>query len=463
MAEKFDVVVIGSGPGGYAAAIRCAQLKATVAIVEKGSMGGTCLNVGCIPSKALLASAHTLLKAKNAAVMGIDIPTATPNWAKIQQRKAMIVSGFVKGLTGLITANKIKIFTGRGICTSPTSVKVINNSTETEITAGKIIIATGSEPVQIPTIPFDGYTIISSTETLSLQSVPASMVVIGGGVIGCEMACVYASMGTKVTIVEALSQLLPKEEPWIARTLTAEFKKLGIESMVGQAVASVEKTNSTAQVKLANGQVIPAEKVLVAVGRRAFCDKETLDNLGLQMNGRLIKVNDKMETSVPGVYAIGDVVGTTYLAHGAFAEADVAAANATGGSKKMYDYNLIPRAVYSFPEVASVGMTEAQCVEKGIAIHVGKAYFRSNGRAAGENETVGEVHVIRDKNTNKVLGVSMIGGVVTELVGAARAMIGSSEHIEEVMFPHPTVSEVLREGWEDAYGVSLHVPPKITA
>jgi len=461
MAEKFDVIVIGGGPGGYAAAIRCAQRGATVALIEKASMGGTCLNVGCIPSKALLASAHTLLRAKHAAVMGIDITGATPNWAKVQQRKNMIVQSFVKGLGGLVQANKVKIFTGRGTCTSATAVKVESPAGATELETSKIILATGSEAINIPAFPFDGQTIISSTEALSLSAIPASMAVIGGGVIGCEMACVYAAMGTKVTIIEALSQLLPKEEPWIARILAAEFKKLGIETLVGQAVQSVDKSSSPAKVMLANGQAIEAEKVLVAVGRKALCDAETVQNLKLEMNRSAIKINNKMETNVPGVYAIGDAVATTYLAHGAFAEAEVAAVNATAGSEQMYDYELIPRAVYSFPEVASVGLTEAQCAAKNIAVRVGKSYFRTNGRAAGENETIGEVHVIRDTAANKVLGVSMVGPAVTELIGAARAMLGSSEHIENVMFPHPTVSEVLRESWEDAFGVSLHAPPKV--
>jgi dihydrolipoamide dehydrogenase len=460
MAEKFDIVVIGGGSGGYAAAIRCAQRKVSVALIEKKSMGGVCLNIGCIPSKALLATAHTFLHTKRAAAMGIDVAGASPNWPKIQQRKNAIVTQFVKGLTGLVQANKIKIFKGRGICTSPTKVKIESNSGTVELEAAKIILATGSEPIDLPAIGFDGTTIISSTEALSLPAIPASMVIIGGGVIGCEMASFYAAMGTKVTVVEALLQLLPNEEPWVAKILSAEFKKLGIESLVGQTVQSVDKTSSPAKVILANGQSLNAEKVLVAVGRRAVCDKETIDALGLKMNGKVIAVNDKMETNVPGVYALGDVVGTTYLAHGAFAEAHVVAANATGSNETMYDYNLIPRVIYSFPEVASVGMTEAACAAKNMAVTIGKAYFRSNGRAAGENETVGEIRVIRDNASNKAVGVSMIGNAVTELVGAARAMLGTAEPIERVMFPHPTISEVLRESWEAAYGASLHLPPK---
>jgi dihydrolipoamide dehydrogenase len=234
MAEKYNVVVIGSGPGGYSAAIRCAQKGATTAIIEKGLFGGTCLNCGCIPSKALLASAHTLLTAKNAAQMGIDIPSYSANWPNIQKRKDAIVSGFRKGLAGLIKANKIYIIQGCGIVTSPNKVVVQNDSTQHEIEADKIILATGSRPIEIPSIPFNGTNIITSKEALEFKEIPKSMVIIGGGVIGCEFACVYSTMGTKVTIVEALTRLIPMEDEWVGRMLSREFKKLGIESLTNQ-------------------------------------------------------------------------------------------------------------------------------------------------------------------------------------------------------------------------------------
>ncbi len=460
MAESFDVVVIGSGPGGYAAAIRCAQRGASVAVVEKDCIGGTCLNRGCIPSKTLLASAHTLLMIKHAAMMGIDVNAATANWPKIQARKDAVVGGFRKGLTGLIKSHKVEIIQGRAVVTAP---KQINIETDTEpmlIQAGKIILATGSLPSQIPTVPFDGQTVISSKEALGLQQIPGSMVIIGGGVIGCEMACVYAAMGTKVKIVEALSRLIPMEDQWVGRLIEREFKKLGIDSHTGQKVTSVDTTVTPAIVSLESGQTIDAEKVLVSVGRRAVVDEETVQALNLQMKGPAIAVNKKLQTNAPGVYAIGDAVGTTYLAHGAFAEAEVAAVNATGGDEQIADYSLIPRAVYTFPEIASVGKSEENCIEQGIDVSVGRSFFKANGRSVAHNETSGEIRAVRNNSTNKIIGVTMVGSMVTEMIGAARTLIGSNEKITENSFPHPTVSEVLKEAVEDAFGLSLHNPPK---
>jgi len=460
MAESFDVVVIGSGPGGYAAAIRCAQRGASVAVVEKDFIGGTCLNCGCIPSKTLLASAHTLLLIKHAAMMGVDVASATPNWPKIQARKDAIVAGFRKGLTGLIQSHKVKILQGRAVLTAPGQIRIEIDTAPMQIHADKIILATGSEPIQLPTVPFDGQTVISSKEALGLQQMPKSMVIIGGGVIGCEMACVYAAVGTKVTIVEALTRLIPMEDQWVSRLMEREFKKLSIDSHTGQKVTSVDKTAVPAKVVLENGQTIEAEKILVSVGRKPTVDKETVESLNLQMTDSAITVNDKMETNVPGVYAIGDVVGTTYLAHGAFAEAEVAAVNATGGDVRIADYSLIPRAVYTFPEIASVGKTEEACKNQGLDISVGRSFFKANGRSVAHNETVGEIRAVRNNSTNKIIGVTMVGAMVTELIGAARALIGSTEKITEISFPHPTVSEVLKEAAEDAFGLSLHNPPK---
>jgi dihydrolipoamide dehydrogenase len=460
MAESYDVVVIGSGPGGYAAAIRCAQRGVSVAVVEKNFVGGTCLNCGCIPSKTLLASAHTLLMFKHAHLMGIDVGAPTANWPKIQARKDAIVTAFRKGVTGLIGSNKAKIIPGRAVVTAPGRIKIESEAGPAEIEAGTIILATGSHPIEIPSIPFDGQTVISSKEALALQQIPQSMVIVGGGVIGCEMACVYATMGTKVTIVEALSRLIPMEDEWVGRLIEREFKKLGITSLTGRKVTSVDKSSSPAKVVLEDGQTIDAEKVLISVGRRAFVDKETIETLNLKMNGSVIEVNKKLETNAPGVYAIGDAVGTTYLAHGAFAEAEVAATNATGGSEEIADYSLIPRAVYTFPEIASVGKTEEACAAEGLDVSVGRSFFKANGRSNAHNETVGEIRVVRDNSTDRIIGVTMVGAIVTELIAAARTLIGSTEKITEISFPHPTVSEVLKEAAEDAFGLSLHNPPR---
>ncbi len=461
MAESFDVVVIGGGPGGYAAAIRCAQRGVSVAIIEKGFMGGTCLNCGCVPSKTLLASAHTLLMFKHANLMGVDVQSVNPNWPKIQARKEAIVAGFRKGVTGLVKSNKITIFEGRGVVSAPGQITVESDAGSIQIKAGTIILATGSQPIEIPTIPFDGQTVISSKEALSLQEIPQSMVIVGGGVIGCEMACVYAAMGTKVTIVEALARLIPMEDEWVGRLMAREFKKLKIDSLTDQKDTSVKTTGSLAKVILESGQTIDAEKVLISVGRKAVVDQETVEALNLQMNGPAIAVNDKLETNASGVYAIGDAVGTTYLAHGAFAEAEVAAINATGGDEAIADYSLIPRAVYTFPEIASVGKSERKCQSQGLDVSVGKALFKANGRSNAHNETIGEIRVIKDNATDKIIGVTMVGSIVTEMIGAARALIGTTEKITEITFPHPTVSEVLKEAAEDAFGLSLHNPPRV--
>ncbi|MFI4910303.1 MAG: dihydrolipoyl dehydrogenase [Sedimentisphaeraceae bacterium JB056] len=456
----YDVVVIGGGPGGYAAAIRCAQKGAKVALVEKDAMGGTCLNRGCIPSKALLGSAHFLTLAKHANLMGLEIGSLKPNWTKMQARKDAIVKGFKGGVTGLVESNGIKIYEGIGIATAADKVRVdkADGSNET-IDCKKIILATGSVPVQIPVFPFDGEKIISSNEALSLPAIPASMVIIGGGVIGCELGCVYATLGCKVTIVEALPTILPNEDEWVGKTLVREFKKIGINTLTGTKVLGVDTAGAGCKVSLEGADAIKCEKVLVAVGRRAICDDETVKSLSLEMEGPKVKVNDKLETSTSGVYAIGDAVGTTYLAHGAFMEAEVAAVNATGGDEKMENYHLIPRAVYTFPEVASVGRSEKRAIELGYDIEVGTAPFRSNGRSIAHNETTGQIKVIKDKKTGKVIGVTMLGATVTEMLASARALMGSEEKITEVCFAHPTVSEVLKEAWEDAYHVSLHVPP----
>jgi len=234
MAENFDIVVIGAGPGGFRAAKRCAERGASVAIVEKEFLGGTCLNWGCIPSKALLASAHTLLSARHAVELGVDVTSATPNWPRIQQRKDAIVTGFRKAITGTAQANKVKVIAGRAIVTAPNQIKVEIDDSPVDIQADRIILATGSEPIELPNMPFDGQTIISSKEALSLSQIPKSMAIIGGGVIGCEMACVYAAVGTKITIVEALSRLLPTEDEWVGRLIEREFKKLGIESITAR-------------------------------------------------------------------------------------------------------------------------------------------------------------------------------------------------------------------------------------
>jgi len=450
MTEKFDVAVIGAGPGGFRAARRCAEKGASVAVVEKEFVGGTCLNWGCIPSKALLASAHILLSAKKAAEIGIDIPSATANWPNIQQRKDAIVAGFRKAMDAGAQARNMRIIQGHGTVLAPNKIQVATNAGKLDIEADKIVIASGSESIELPKIPFDGQVVISSKEALSLPEIPKSMVVVGGGVIGCEMACVYAAMGTKVTIVEALAQLLPMEDKWVGRLIEREFKKIGIDSVTGQKVTSVDKTTVPVKVTLEDGRSLDAERILVSVGRQPLIDSRTIENLNLRMNGKAIAVNEKFETNVPGIYALGDVIDTTFLAHGAFAEAEIAAVNIAGGSEKMFDYSLVPRVVFTFPEVASVGKSEQACKDQGLDVSVGKAFFKGNPRSVAHNQTAGRVRVVRDNSTGRILGITMVGDMVTEFIALARAILGSTEPFSRVIFPHPTVSETVQEAVEDA-------------
>jgi len=450
MSDRYDVVVIGAGPGGFRAAKRCAKAGASVACIEKEFIGGTCLNWGCIPSKVLLSSAHALISAKTATQIGIDIPAASPNWPSIQQRKDAIVAGFRKGMTGSARAAGLTMIYGHATATSPNQITVQTEDGTTEIETGKIILATGSEPIELPNIPFDGRTVISSKEALSLPDIPRSLVIVGGGVIGCEMACVYAAMGTKVTIIEALSQLIPMEDEWVARQLQREFKKLGITALTGRKVTSVDKSADPANVVLEDGQSIEAQKVFVCVGRRSAIDPQIVENLALETKGPSVVINEKLETGAPGVYAIGDLVGTTYLAHGATAEANVAAANATGGNAKMSDYDLIPRVIFTFPEIASVGKSEQACAEQDLDVSVGKGHFRANGRSVAQNEIAGQIRVIRDNKTEKILGATLVGFMATEFITLAATYIGTSGRLDEITYPHPTISETLEEAIEDA-------------
>ncbi|MBN2138198.1 MAG: dihydrolipoyl dehydrogenase [Sedimentisphaerales bacterium] len=451
MSESFDIAVIGAGPGGFRAAKRCAKKGAAVAIIEREYLGGTCLNWGCIPSKALLSSAHVLLSARQAAQIGIDIPSAEPNWPNIQQRKDAIVTGFRKAMAGSAKAGNLTVFQGQATVTAPNQITIDAGDQTTDIKAEKIILATGSEPIELPSIPFDGQVVISSKEVLSLPEVPQSLAIVGGGVIGCEMACVYAAMGTQVTIIEALPQLVPMEDEWVARILQRDFKKLGITSLTGCKVTSVDKSAAPAKVILEDGQTIEAQKVLVSVGRKSSIDPRIVANLALEMKGPSVVVNEKLETNVPGVYAIGDLVGTTFLAHGATAEANIAAENATGGNRTIADYSLIPRVIFTFPEIASIGMSEQTCQNNGIDIAVGKGFFKANGRSVAQNETAGQIRVIRDKAADKIVGVTMIGFMATEFVTLAAAMIGTRGRLDEITYPHPTISETLEEAIEDAY------------
>ncbi|AQQ09477.1 Dihydrolipoyl dehydrogenase [Sedimentisphaera cyanobacteriorum] len=458
MAKDYDAVIIGAGPGGYAAGIKCARNGLKTAVIERDKPGGTCLNYGCIPSKALLGSAEFIIKARHANLMGLDVSFGEPNWGRIQSRKDAIVKSFTSGVEGLLRSNGAELIIDDAEVKENGSVRLKNAGRE--ISCEHIILASGSEPKGIPSIPFDGKKVISSKEALNLKEIPKSMVIIGGGVIGCEMGCLYASMGCKTTIIEALPRLLPREDDWAGRLLEKEFRKINLKALTDVKVSSAETSGDLCRLHLSSGEVLESEKVLVAVGRRPVISEETAKALSLELSVGEVVIDEKMQTSAKGVYALGDLAGKTYLAHGAYLEAEILADILAGKGGQIKDYHLVPRAVYSFPEAAGVGLTEKEAREKGIDYSVTKSGFLANGRSLAHNQTAGEVRIIKDKADGRIVGVSMVGESATEMISTARLIIGTNEKAGEVSFPHPTVSEVLKEAWMGAYGESIHLPPQ---
>ena len=461
--EEYDLVIIGAGPGGYVAAIRAAQLGARVAIVEKQYIGGTCLNIGCIPSKALLHVAEEFSKFENYGHMGINVAKPTFDMATAVQYKAKVVKQLTSGVASLLKANGVTIVNGRGTIDEPGKVTVDEpGGTRKQLLAKKVILAQGSVTIKPPFPGIDGANVIFSTEALELPRVPESMICIGGGVIAVEFACLYAALGTKVTIIEMLPQLIAYEEPEIEKVLEKNFKKRGIDIHLQTKVESIGDKNGK-KVVTATGpsgtQSFEAEYVLVAVGRVANPDgiKGLIDR-GLAMDRTKVVVNEKMETNLPGIYAIGDLSGKTQLAHVGMQEGEVAAENVMGMASRM-DYSVIPRPVYTFPEVASVGLSEQQAREQDPEARVGTFPWAANGKALAADSAEGLVKVILGAHGD-ILGASMIGpdatNLVTEFSLAMRSELTSSEIIETI-HPHPTYSEALREAVLSADKRAVHI------
>jgi len=451
--HRYDVVVIGSGPGGYVAAIRTAQLGLSVALVERyPSLGGTCLNVGCIPSKALLDSSERYFDArKHFADHGIRIEGITLDWEKMLARKAQVVKQTVGGVEYLMKKNKIEVFYGHGRFVSANEVAVEGGPT---LYGKNIIIATGSKPSALPNIPIDKKRIITSTEALSLPEVPRRMAIIGGGVIGVEMASIYGRLGTEITIVEYLDRLLPGMDADAAeevrRILTGDY---GAKILLGHAAESVEATGDGMRLRVVprqggDGKVLEADYILVAVGRRPYTEGLELAKAGLATDERgRIPVNEHLQTAVPHIYAIGDVIQGPMLAHKA-SEDGVFVAERLAGRKPHLDYLLIPSVVYIWPEVASVGYTEEMLQKEGRAYRVGKFPYRASGRARAAHETRGFVKVIADAKTDRLLGMHVVGPRAADLISvgvAGMAYGASAEDIFRLPLAHPTFSEALKE------------------
>lgn len=451
---NYQVIVIGSGPGGYVAAIRCAQLGMKTAIVEKyNTLGGTCLNVGCIPSKALLDSSEHFHNAEHTfAEHGIDIAKPKANLAQMIKRKAGVVKSNVDGIAFLMKKNKIDVHTGVGSFVDKNTIKITPaDGKEKTITGEKIIIATGSKPTPLPFAPFDKKRIISSTEALELKEIPKHLIVVGGGVIGMELGSVYARIGSKVTVVEFLDSIIPTMDSTMGKELQKATKKLGMEFFLGHKVTSIENKGKEVLLKAEDksGKQIElkGDYCLVSIGRRPYTDGLGLDKIGIETERGQIPVDNHLRTKVDNIYAIGDVVRGAMLAHKA-EEEGVMVAEQLAGQKPHINYNLIPGVVYTWPEVASVGFTEEQLKKDGRAYKTGTFPYKALGRARASMDLDGLVKILADKNTDEILGVHIIGARAADMIAAgvvAMEYRASAEDVSRMSHAHPTYMEAVKE------------------
>lgn len=463
----YDVVIIGSGPGGYVAAIRAGQLGLKVALVEKDDrFGGTCLLRGCIPTKALLFNAKLYQQFLNAKEFGITYKDLSLDLKTVQQRKNKIVLKNAKGVEFLLRKNKVETIRGYGSLESPTSVRVKTpNGEEKVLQAKNILLATGSEPKSLPNIKIDGKNVITNNEALELEAVPKSMVIIGAGAVGVEFASIYSRFGSKVTLVEMLPQILPFEDVDTAAELEKSFRKQGIAVMTKTALEKMEvkKDGVCVSVKSStDGKVtsIDAEKILIAVGRAPNTSNIGLEKLGIKTERHFVLTNDFMQTNLPTVYAIGDIVPRQQLAHLAFAEAHVAVEHLAGHHPRPINYDLCPNCTYCDPEVASVGLAEKKAIERGHKVKVGKFPFQAIAKAGILGEPEGFIKIVSDEKFGEILGVHIIGPHATDIISEACAAMNleaTAEDLAKTIHPHPTVAEAMGEAAHAAFDMPIHI------
>ena len=457
--HSVDLVVVGTGPGGYVAAIRAAQLGLKVAAVEDDRPGGVCLNWGCIPTKALLRNAEVVHLVERAADFGISVDNVKADYAHAVKRSRSVADRMTKGVEFLFRKNKIALFAGKGTLTAPTTVEV-RGAAGTETLQGRaVILATGSEPKTLPGITMDEKAVISSNGAVRNEHRPASIIVIGAGAVGVEFADVYRSYGAEVTILEALPRVVPLEDEEVSTQLARNLSRRGIALKTGVKVGAVKPGGAGVVVETDGGR-LEAEQVLMAVGRAARVKEVGLDRLGVVVERGFVKVSPRMETSVTGVYAIGDMAGPPLLAHKAMADGVVAAEVIAGQSPRPVDYANIPSCTYCRPQIASLGITEAKARENGREVSVGKFPFTASGKAVAMMQTDGFVKVVADKATGEILGVHIIGPEATEIIhefAVGRTLEATLEEIVHTIHAHPTLSEAALEATLAALGHAIHI------
>jgi dihydrolipoamide dehydrogenase len=459
-ANTYDVVIVGTGPGGYVCAIRAAQLGLSVGVVEDDRPGGVCLNWGCIPTKALLRNAEVVHLFEKAETFGIAVQGMKADYAAAVQRSRSVADRMAKGVEFLFRKNKITLFAGTGSLKSKTSVEVRGVSGVTTLEAKRaIVLATGSEPKSLSGVTIDEKTVVSSNGAVRNEMKPKSIVVIGAGAVGVEFADVYRSYGVEVTLLEALPRIVPLEDEEVSTQLARSLSRRGITIKTGVKVSSVKPLASGVVIETDGGR-FETQQVLMAVGRAARTKGVGLEALGVAMERGFVKVSPTMETSVKGIYAIGDMAGVPLLAHKAMAEGVVAAEAIAGKSPRPVDYGNVPSCTYCRPQVASIGLTEAKAREGGREVAIGKFPFTANGKAVALGETEGFVKVVADKKTGEILGVHIIGPEATEMIhefAVGRTLEATVDEIMHTIHAHPTLSEAALEATLAALGQAIHI------
>lgn len=464
MKKKYDLIVIGAGPGGYVAAIRAAQLGLSVACIEKNpTLGGTCLNVGCIPSKTLLQATEYYSKMlKDSASYGLKFQDLEVNFPQMMARKEAVVNGLTAGVDGLLKKNKIDRIEGTARLISTQQVEISHREAKDIIEAVHILLATGSEPIQLPFMPFDEKTIISSTGALNLKTIPKKMIVVGAGVIGVELASVYKRLGTEVTIVEMLDRICPTLDTALSKMLLQILKKQGLMFHLGVQVTGAEKKQDLLTLSMKRGEhdeKLDADHILVAVGRRPYSVGLGLDQVGVQTTARgFVQVDDHFRTNIPNIFAIGDLIEGPMLAHKA-SEEGIAAVEIIAGQYPHINYMAIPNVIYTHPEVAVVGLTEQEAREAGLELKIGSFFFKGNARARCIGEEEGMVKIIGEAKSNRILGVHIIGHNASEIIAEGVVALEKKATLQDIAnapHAHPTLSEALKEAALAAIGRVIH-------
>ncbi|MDM5188637.1 dihydrolipoyl dehydrogenase [Bacillus sp. DX4.1] len=455
------LVIIGGGPAGYVAAITTAQQGEEVVLIDENELGGTCLNVGCMPTKSLLESAEVHDIVKQAKDFGVKLPQdeVVIDWEQMQGRKNKIVTQLVEGIQYLMKKNKIKVIKGKASFLTDHRLRIVGGKEET-VDGDQIIIASGSEPDELPFAPFDGEWILNSSHAMALKKIPSSLLIVGGGVIGCEFASIYSRLGTKVTIVEMAPQLLPGEDEDIATILQKKLESDGVQIHTGTALKglNIDKKQALFENKSETHQLKP-DHVLVSIGRKPRVNELGLEKAGIEFSNKGISVNEHMQTNVPHIYAAGDIIGGIQLAHVAFHEGATAALHACGEEVKV-NYHAVPRCIYTSPEIASVGLTEKDAREQYGDVLIGEFPFAANGKALILGEQIGKVKVIVEPKYQEIVGISIIGPRATELIGQGTVMLHTevtADVMRDFIAAHPTLSEAIHEALLQTIGHAVHV------